>query len=233
MARFKTSLNVSLTEKEKEFIKKKASDLGFSGASAFLLDASKTYFRLDVDMNVYRQLTREINYIGKNINSLVRRINTDGFYTDMEIDFFKTKLNQIYNLMNSEYRKLTDLKFNFSSDNLDIKKTETLIQAMKEQKMNIPKELLYEEIFERIREDFVFLIKCIEDSPEQETEVSEFVWDYLYSDSIINLNEDSLMELYNEVFLMSEKIKFKTERKGYFFSDDDWFELKEIIDKYQ
>lgn len=233
MARLKTSLNVSLTEKDKQRIKDKAVELGFSSASAFLLDASKTYFRLDIDMNVYKQLTREINYIGKNINSLVRRINTDGFYTDMEIDFFKSKLNQIYNLMNSEYRKLTDLKFNFSSDNLDLKKTESLIQAMKEKKMNVPKELLFEEIFERIREDFVFLIKCIEDSPEQENELSEFVWDYLYSDSIINLSEGTLIELYNEIFLLSEKIKFKTERKGYFFTDDDWFDLKDIIDKYQ
>lgn len=87
-----------------------------------------------MDMSAYRQLTKEINYIGKNINSLMRRINTDGFYTDMEIDFFKSKLNQIYKLMNREYRRLTDLKFNFSSDNLDLKKTEILIQAMKEKK---------------------------------------------------------------------------------------------------
>ncbi|MGG5373452.1 hypothetical protein [Enterococcus sp. AZ196] len=233
MTRFKTSLNVSLTEKEKEFIKKKAGDLGFSSASSFLLDASKTYFRLDMDMSAYRQLTKEINYIGKNINSLMRRINTDGFYTDMEIDFFKSKLNQIYKLMNREYRRLTDLKFNFSSDNLDLKKTEILIQAMKEKKMKIPKELLFGEVFERIREDFDFLIKCLDDSPKQEKELSEFVWDYLYSNSIVNLNEDSLIELYNELFILSEKIKFKTERKGYCFSDDDWFELKEIIDKYQ
>lgn len=99
--------------------------------------------------------------------------------------------------------------------------------------MKIPKELLFGEVFERIREDFDFLIKCLDDSPKQEKELSEFVWDYLYSNSIVNLNEDSLIELYNELFILSEKIKFKTERKGYCFSDDDWFELKEIIDKYQ
>ena len=39
----KDSLRMSVTTKEKEWIKQKAIDLGYSSASAFLLDSSKSF----------------------------------------------------------------------------------------------------------------------------------------------------------------------------------------------
>lgn len=47
-------------------------------------------------MSVYRDLTREINYIGKNINSIVRRINSEKFFSDLDIDHIERLLEQIY-----------------------------------------------------------------------------------------------------------------------------------------
>ena len=73
----KTYLQISLTKEQKEAIKIKANDLGYYSVSAFLLDSSRSFFRLKVDMSVYRDLTKEVNYIGKNINSIVRRIDSE------------------------------------------------------------------------------------------------------------------------------------------------------------
>lgn len=93
-----------------EFIQNKAKQLGYNYVSAFLLESAKSHFKLNVDMSVYKNLAREINYIGKNINSLIRRINTDGFYSDSDIDFLKTNQKIIINLMNKEYDRLLNLK---------------------------------------------------------------------------------------------------------------------------
>ncbi|MGQ7173831.1 hypothetical protein ACUOCP_54200, partial [Escherichia sp. R-CC3] len=67
----------------------------------------------------YRDLTKEINYIGKNINSLIRRINTDGIYTDSDIDFLRVNQKKIINLINTEYDQSSSSKTLSSLDNLN------------------------------------------------------------------------------------------------------------------
>lgn len=91
----KTYLQITLDEKDKEMIKNKAVELGYKSTSAFVIDSAKTHFKLEVDMKAYRDLTKEINYIGKNINSLIRRINTDGIYTDSDIDFLRVNQKKL------------------------------------------------------------------------------------------------------------------------------------------
>ncbi|OQR53166.1 hypothetical protein CDB3_31605, partial [Bacillus sp. CDB3] len=72
----KTYLQITLDEKDKKMIKNKAEEFGYKTVSAFMVDSAKSHFKLEVDMKAYRDLTKEINYIGKNINSLIRRIHT-------------------------------------------------------------------------------------------------------------------------------------------------------------
>ncbi|OOR68743.1 hypothetical protein BLX06_34870, partial [Bacillus cereus] len=102
----KTYLQITLDEQDKEMIKNKAEELGYKTVSAFLIDSAKTHFRLEVDMKVYRDLTKEINYIGKNINSLIRRIHTDGIYTDQDMDFLKVNQKKIIKIIQKEYDRL-------------------------------------------------------------------------------------------------------------------------------
>ena len=83
--RTKSRMEIYIPEDDKIRIKEKSKALGYSSVSSFLLDSSKSFFRLKVDMSVYRDLIREINYIGKNINSIVRRINSEKFFSDTRI----------------------------------------------------------------------------------------------------------------------------------------------------
>ncbi|BCC56569.1 hypothetical protein BCJMU07_p251 (plasmid) [Bacillus cereus] len=121
MVRTNTYFQMRLTEDDKEYIKNKSEELGYKNVSAFLIDSAKTHFKLEVDMKAYRDLTKEINYIGKNINSLIRRINTDGIYTDSDIDFLRVNQKKIINRINTEYDRLIDLKTKFNSDSLSKK----------------------------------------------------------------------------------------------------------------
>ncbi|MED0983109.1 hypothetical protein [Bacillus paramycoides] len=233
MPRIKTDLKMSLSKEDKEFVKNKATDLGYKTVSAFLIDSAKTHFKLEVDMKVYRNLAKEINYIGKNINSLIRRINTDGIYTDNDINFLRVNQKKIINLINTEYDRLIDLKTKFNSDSLSKKQKEKLIQSLSENQIQIPKKLVLEEVYEKIKEDFVYIIECIENSPEQGKEVTEYVWQYLYGDTLYKVDDNQLIKMADNIFIFAQKLKFKLSKLDNVFEDDDWFELKDILDEYE
>ncbi|PFX43660.1 hypothetical protein COL24_05200 [Bacillus toyonensis] len=229
----KTYLQITLNEKDKEMIKNKAVELGYKSTSAFIIDSTKTHFKLEIDMKVYRDLAKQINYIGKNINSLIRRINTDGIYTDSDIDFLRVNQKKIVNLINTEYDRLIDLKTKFNSDSLSKKQKEKLIQSLTENQIQIPKKLALEEVYEKIKEDFVYIIECIENSHEQDKEVLEYVWQYLYGDTLFKLDDNQLIELGDSIFIFAQRLKFKLAKLDNVFGDDDWFELKDILDEYE
>ncbi|WP_033794735.1 hypothetical protein [Bacillus sp. 95MFCvi2.1] len=231
--RKKERLEIQLFKDEKEFIKNKSIDFGYKNVSAFVIDSVKSHFKLEVDMKAYRDLTKEINYIGKNINSLIRRINTDGIYTDNDIDFLRVNQKKIIKIMNTEYDRLLDLKTKFNSDSLSKKQKEKLIKSLSENQIKIPKKLVLEEVYEKIKEDFVYIIECIENSPEQDMEVTEYVWQYLYGDTLYRLEDDQLIKLADSIFIFAQKVKFKLSKLDNVFSDDDWFELKDILDEYE
>ncbi|SFD40027.1 hypothetical protein SAMN04488168_13714 [Bacillus sp. 491mf] len=233
MVRTNTYFQMRLTEDDKEYIKNKSEELGYKNVSAFLIDSAKSHFKLEVDMKAYRDLTKEINYIGKNINSLIRRINTDGIYTDYDIDFLKINQKKIIKLINKEYDRLIDLKTKFNSDSLSKKQKEKLIKSLSENQIKIPKKLVLEEVYEKIKEDFVYIIECIENSPEQDEVVTEYVWKYLYGDTLYKLGDDQLIKLADSIFIFAQKLKFKLSKLDNVFSDDDWFELKDILDEFE
>ncbi|MED3275632.1 hypothetical protein BK703_03310 [Bacillus thuringiensis serovar silo] len=228
-----TYLQMSLGHEEKDYIKNKAIELGYKSVSAFLIDSAKTHFKFEVDMKVYRDLTKEINYIGKNINGLIRKINTDGIYTDSDINFLRVNQKKIINLINTEYDRLIDLKTRFNSDSLSKKQKEKLIQSLTENQIQIPKKLVLEEVYEEIKEDFIYIIECIENSPEQDKEVAEYVWQYLYGDTLYKLDDNQLIELADIIFIFAQKLKFKLSKLENVFEDDNWFELKDILDEYE
>lgn len=233
MVRTNTYFQMRLTEDDKKYIKNKSEELGYKNVSAFLIESAKTHFKLEVDMKVYRDLAKEINYIGKNINSLIRRINTDGIYMDSDIDFLSVNQKKIVNLINTEYDRLIDLKTKFNSDSLSKKQKEKLIQSLTENQIQIPKKLVLEEVYEKIKEDFIYIIECIENSPEQDKEVTEYVWQYLYGDTLYNLDDNQLIKLADSIFIFAQKVKFKLSKLDNVFSDDYWFELKDILDEYE
>ena len=144
MGRIKTSLKISLSEKDKEYVKEKSEKLGYKNVSAFLVSAAYNQINLTMDMKVYRDLTKEINYIGKNINSLIHRINIDGIYSDSDIDFLRVNQEKIWDIINKEYDKLLDTQKNFTSDNLSIDSLEKLKESLVKNEITIHKKIVLE-----------------------------------------------------------------------------------------
>lgn len=233
MSRSNTYFQVRLSPEDKEYIKNKSEELGFKNVSAFLLESAKSHFRLNVDMSIYRDLSREINYIGKNINSLIRRINTDGIYSDSDIDFLKTNQKIIIDLLNKEYDRLLNLKKNFNSENLSLNDKENLIKALQQNQLEVPKKVVLEEVYEQIKDDFIYILNAIEKSPKQDKDIEDYVWEYLYGETTFSLDDERLIEFANDIFIYTQKLKMKLAKLDNVFDDDDWFSFKEILDEYE
>ena len=222
-----------VTEEEKEWVKNKANKLGYHSMTAFLMHAAETQIQLTVDMKVYRDLTKEINYIGKNINNLIRHIYTQGIYADSDIDFLKANQEKIWDLINKQYDKLLSLGKDFTSEKISLESLEGIAATLEKEKLEIPKRFVLEEIYEGIKNDFLYLIEVIKKSPEQEEDVVEYLFEYLYGDTLFQLEDAALIAFSDELFSFTQEIKFKMMKLEYHFDDDDWFELKDILDEYE
>lgn len=104
---------------------------------------------------------------------------------------------------------------------------------MEKEKLEIPKRFVLEEIYEGIKNDFLYLIEVIKKSPEQEEDVVEYLFEYLYGDTLFQLEDAALIAFSDELFSFTQKIKFKMMKLEYHLDDDDWFELKDILDEYE
>ncbi len=222
-----------VTKEEKEWVKNKANKLGYQSMTAFLIHAAETQIQLTVDMKVYRDLTKEINYIGKNINNLIRHIYTQGIYTDSDIDFLKANQEKIWDLINKQYDKLLGLGKDFTSEKISLESLEGIAATLEKEKLEIPKRFVLEEVYGGIKNDFLYLIEIIKKSPEQEEDVVEYLFEYLYGDTLFQLEDAGLIAFSDEFFYFTQKIKFKMMKLEYHFNDDDWFELKDILDEYE
>lgn len=233
MAKKTARMELRLTEEDKKFIGDKAIEYGYDSASSFLVDSAKNHFKLELDLSMYRELAKEINYIGKNINSLVRHIFTVGVYSENDLDTIKRNQEIISEKLNSEYDHLLNLRKKYSSSNMSLKDKKNLISELNKKEMNVPKKLILEEIYERIKDDVLYIYESIDNSPNQEEGIADYVLEYIYGETIFSLDEEKLIHFADRLFIFSQKIKFKQINPQGYFDDDDWFELKEILDEYE
>lgn len=229
----KTYLQITLDKEEKEFIKKRADELGYKSVSAFIIDSAKNHFKVEMDMSVYRELTKEINYIGKNINSLIRRINTDGFYSDNDLEIIESNQRKIINKMNKEYDRLLNLKKKSTSDKMSLQDKKNLIESLTKLDIDVPKKVVLEEVYEKIKDDVVYICEIISKSPSKNEGLDEYILEYINGKTLFELEDNKLIELSNEIFMYTQKLKFKLVNLDNQFDDDDWYELKDILDEYE
>lgn len=229
----KTYLQITLDKEEKEFIKKRAAELGYKSVSAFIIDSAKNHFKVEMDMSVYRELTKEINYIGKNINSLIRRINTDGFYSDNDLEIIESNQRKIINKMNKEYDRLLNLKKKSTSDKMSLQDKKNLIESLTKLDIDVPKKVVLEEVYEKIKDDVVYICEIISKSPSKNEGLDEYILEYINGKTLFELEDNKLIELSNEIFMYTQKLKFKLVNLDNQFDDDDWYELKDILDEYE
>lgn len=228
-----TYLQISLSPKTKEFIKNRAEELGYKTISAFLVSSAKNHIKIQIDTSNYQAIAKEINLIGRNINSFVRRIHSDGIYSDSDIELLLSKQQMIIDLMRKEYNQI--LKFNkkYTLDAITLSEKKKLEKLLIEQNIPVPKKLLLEEIYEMIREDFSYISQTILDSPLKDDGLDRYLYRYMNSGIITSFDEETLVKFADEIFNHTQKIKFKMSNFENNYDDDDWYKLKDILDEYE
>jgi biotin synthase-like enzyme len=233
MSKRRTQINIRVTEKERDYIYEKANELGFKSVASFIVNSTKDFFVVELDLSHFDNVAKEINYIGKNINNLIHHIFTIGAYSDHDLKEIQRLQKEVLNRVNKEYDYLLSLRKKYRESNMSLEDKERLIKELKKQDIEVPKEVIFGEIYEQIRNNVLYICQMIEDSPEQEDGISDYVYEYLFDGVLFDLDEDNLIEFANKIYFFSERIKMKLLKPDNYFDDDDWFDLKDILDEYE
>ena len=226
-------IELRVTKKDKEFIKNKAKKLGYRYVTPFMLNSAEDHFMIDLDLSHFHEVTKEVSYIGKNINNLVHHIFSTGYYSDYDLKEIQRLQKEVFKRLNKEYDYLLKLRRKYKESNMSLKDKERLIKELNKHNVEVPKEVILDEVFEQIRNNILYLCQVIEDSPEQEEGISDYVYEYMFDETIFNLREERLIDFANDIYLFTEKIKMKLLNVTNVFDDDDWWELKDILDEYE
>lgn len=140
---------------------------------------------------------------------------------------------EILRVVDKEYDYLLKLRKKYSESNMSLKDKERLIEELNNKDIEVPKEVLFEEIYEQIRNNVLYICRLIEDSPEQEDGISDYVYEYMFDGSLFDLNEYDLIDFANDIYTFTERMKMKMLNITNVFEDDDWEDLKDILDEYE
>lgn len=229
----KSDIHFRITEEDKEFIKNKATELGYKTVSAFLVASAKSHFKVQVDMTSYQKINTEINYIGRNINQVARKINTDGYYTDVDLEQIKNYQKQIIALQKKEYKRLQEIGLKMTSETMKKSEKKRLIESFLEAQLPIPKRVLLSDLYENFKDDCLYIYQEILRSKETENEFADYLLETLYQGKIEKLSDEDFIKLSDNVFQFTEKLKRKLINLNLLFVDNDWYEIRDIFREYE
>lgn len=91
----KEEIKFRVTKEQKEFIRKKAFDSGYDSMTAFLVASAYKSVNINLDDSAYFELVNQVQRIGTNINTLIRDIRFNQFYTKQDISRLESELSNV------------------------------------------------------------------------------------------------------------------------------------------
>lgn len=233
MAKKTSNILIRVTEEKKKRMKNKAEKLGYTSLTAFLISAAENHFLVELDLSFYREVSKEINYVGKNINSLIRRINTDRIYSQSDVLYLSEKMSEIKDILSKDYQSLIKLRNKYESDKMSIKDKQELLQMLMPDNVRVPRKFLLKDILDSIKDDMLYLHEAISQSLDLDEGFSDYLWQYLCGRTLSEIENDKLVDLADKIYIFTEKMKYKLMNHDIYFDECDWDELKEILDEYE
>ena len=86
---------------EKYFITEKMKRAGYDNFNQFVLHSLIRSEIKVVDLAPYRELAKEVNHIGTNINQIVKSVNARGRIYNEEIEYLKRRMDELWQLLKS------------------------------------------------------------------------------------------------------------------------------------
>lgn len=98
----RTTINLSLKQKEKQKIIQKAIEEGYGTTSSFLVDKALNQIKIEVVYNGFRELVIEVNRIGTNINQIIRNIQYNNYFTDDQMKVLENEVKKLNQFVRNE-----------------------------------------------------------------------------------------------------------------------------------
>jgi len=219
---------MSLSKEDKDYIVEQAEKPGYKSISAFLVSCAYRRISLDVDTSHFYEYSRQIKKIGHNINYLIRDIRTSDFFTVNDVVRLEAYLKSIEGIVKKEKSGLDSLE-------LELNKlpNDQLKKLLENQKLEVPLKYIYENILNDISDSLLLFIGYVEQSGFHQMWI-EYIYKFLYEKlNANNLSYDMLVEFSNELFFLLQKISTKLLNPKKKLEEDEFFLLKDIIDKYK
>ena len=100
------TMTIRASQEEKDFIMKKMELSGTGNFNTYALKMLIVGEVVNVDLSHYRELAKEVNYIGTNINQIVTFAHARGKIFDAQIAGLQRWLDEIWRLLKSSLSEL-------------------------------------------------------------------------------------------------------------------------------
>lgn len=197
------------TEKEKELIKKLSQKNGYKTISSFLISSAKKHCVFNLDLSDFFELSSEVNYIGKNINTLIKKIYSYDFYTDSDIEILSNHLSQINEMIAKNYQELTRINKKLNSKNIEFKELVNIVDEFKIKDYSEDIELKKLRDIEKIFNYIEVIISIDLKSPDR----SEAFNDLINVNQLFEFSKEELDNFYQELNVIYRKINMLTSLK--------------------
>lgn len=223
----RTTINLSLKQKEKEKIIQKAIDEGYGTTSSFLVDKALNQIKIEAVYNGFRELVIEVNRIGTNINQLIRNIQYNRYFTDDQIEILENEVTKLNKFLRNERSKIREderyfMNFNFKDlrNHLEIEidryseqiKIDQIIDGVNDLLTDFI-DLLEKEKFEKMYIDYIY--KFIESIDHRK---------YSYQEAL---------EMFNEINNQLRKINQRLVNPENDITGEDFRGMRAIMNKHR
>lgn len=222
----KYKIEARVTEEEKEKIKQIADDKNMT-MSSLIINSIKNNITVNLDTSDYRDLVIQVRRIGTNINSLLKNIYYQQYFTDTDIQTINKQLKQIENLMKEERTKIKETKEGI--ENLTPRKIKKIFER---EKKEVPIYLIYDDVVEHINSQLLNFIDMLRENKFEEVYIP-YITVFIEKFHPTDYEYDELVDFSNELdnlFYKINQIILSGARK---LSEEDFENVLEILDKYR
>lgn len=205
----KKNIIFRVTQEEKEIIEKLSKKNGYNSMSSFILSSTKKHCVFNLDLSDFFGLSSEVNYIGKNINTLIKKIYSYDFYTDSDIETLSNHLSQINNMLSKNYQELTKISKNLNSKNIKFKELINIVDEFKVKDYSENIELKKLKDIEKIFNYIEVIISIDLKSPDR----SEAFNNLINVNQLFEFSKEELDNFYQELNVIYRKINMLTSLK--------------------
>lgn len=223
----RTTINLSLKQKEKEKIIQKAIEEGYGTTSSFLVDKALNQIKIEAVYNGFRELVIEVNRIGTNINQLVRNIQYNKYFTDDQIKILENEVKKLNQFIRNERSKIREDERYFMNFNFKDLKNHLEIEIDR-----YSEKIQINQIIDGVNDLLIDFIDLLEKENFEKMYI-DYIYNFIESIDHKKYNYREALEMFDEINNQLRKINQRLINPENEITGEDFREMRAIMNKYR